>query len=192
MTLGNVAKKLTHRRINVLLSVILLLLAGYILIWPFLPSLSWWARHDAPVISAIARPSVKIEAIPDTNTLVIPSLGLREEVFEGESEYTVNRGVWRRPKSSTPATGSNTVLVGHRFTYSGKSVFYNLDKINTGDEILVYWDDKAYSYKVESSIVLPPEAVEVEAPTDDSVLTLYTCTPLLTAKDRLVVRARLQ
>lgn len=180
------------RLFNVLLSFVLIILAAYIIVWPFLPSISWWAQHDAPVISAIARPTSNRQQIPDTNTLIIPALGLQEAILEGDSEYTVNGGVWRRPKSSTPAAGSNTVLVGHRFTYSGKSVFYNLDKVKTGDEILVYWDEKAYTYKVESAIVLPPEAVEVEAPTDDSVLTLYTCTPLLTAKDRLVVRARLQ
>lgn len=179
------------RRFNALLSVVLILLALYIIVWPFLPSLTWWARHDAPVISAIAKPNVKTEAIPDTNTLVVPSLDMREVVHEGESEYTVNLGVWHRPKSSNPENGSNTVLVGHRFTYSGESVFYNLDKVKVGDDILLYWNKKPYAYKVESTIVLPPEAVEVEAPTEGSVLTLYTCTPLLTAKDRLVVRARL-
>jgi sortase A len=186
------SSKVTLRRTNTLLSIVLILLALYIIVWPFLPSLSWWARYDAPVISGIAKPNVNRSTIPDTNTLVIPSLGLQEAIHEGESEHTVNKGVWHRPGSSSPDQGSNTVLVGHRFTYSGKSVFYNLDKVRAGDEILLYWDDKSYTYKVESTIVLPPEAVEVEAPTDDAVLTLYTCTPLLTAKDRLVVRARLQ
>jgi sortase (surface protein transpeptidase) len=31
----------------------------------------------------------------------------------------------------------------------------------------------------------------VEAPTDEHILTLYTCTPLWSAKDRLVIKARL-
>jgi sortase A len=132
-----------------------------------------------------------MEPIPSENTLIIKSLGMREKIFEGESIYTVNRGVWRRPHTSTPDQGGNTVMVGHRFTYSGQSVFYNLDKVKQGDEITVFWNSKAYTYVVDGIGVVPPEAVEVEAPTAEPRLTLYTCAPLLTAKDRLVIRAKL-
>lgn len=191
MKLGGVFKKITHKRINTLLSLVLLLLAGYIILWPFLPSLNWWVRFEAPVISAITKPRVERAEVPDTNTLVMPALGLSEQILEGPGIETVNKGVWRRPNTSTPDQGSNTVLVGHRFTYAGNSVFYNLDKVKVGDEITLYWYQKPYLYKVDQVVTVPSEAVSVEALTTDPVLTLYTCTPLLTAKDRLVIRARL-
>jgi sortase A len=185
-----VAKKITNRRINTLLSVVLLLQALYILVWPFLPGITWWVRHDVPIVSGLTAPKVDLDVIPEENTILIPSLGLTEKIHEGADISTVHRGVWRRPGSSTPNQGSNTVLVGHRFTYDGVSVFYNLDKVKIGDEIVVYWQREPHRYKVDQIVVVPPEAVEAEEPTVDSVLTLYTCTPLLTAKDRLVVRAR--
>jgi sortase A len=185
-----VAKKITNRRLNTLLSLVLLLQALYILVWPFLPGITWWVRHDVPIVSGLTAPKVDVALVPEENTLIIPSLGLKEKIHEGPDISAVNRGVWRRPQSSTPIQGSNTVLVGHRFTYDGVSVFYNLDKVKVGDEIVVYWQQEPHRYKVDQIVVVPPEAVEAEAPTVDSVLTLYTCTPLLTAKDRLVVRAR--
>jgi sortase A len=83
-------------------------------------------------------------------------------------------------------------LVGHRFTYAGAAVFYNLDKVKSGDQIIVYWHGKAYEYKVFNISQVSPNKASVEAPTNESILTLYTCTPLLTAKDRLVIQAVLE
>lgn len=182
---------MTLRRANNFLTVILVLLALYIMAWPLLPSLSWWLRFDAPLVSRITAPRIDLKQIPLENTLLIPTLGLREKIHEGKDISTVNRGVWRRPAASSPDHGSNTVLVGHRFTYGGQSVFYNLNKINQDEEIIVYWGDRPYTYRVFEISVVPPDAIEIEGDTKDSILTLYTCTPLLTAKDRLVVKARL-
>ena len=181
---------ITLRRINSELTGILFVLAFYIIAWPFLPGLTWWIRHDAPVLASITTPRISQE-IPVEDTLIINSLGLKEKIYEGESVYTVNQGVWRRPNTSTPDRGGNTVLVGHRFTYSGQSVFYNLDKIKQDDEITVYWKSKPYSYRVYEISVVPPTATYVEQPTSDEILTLYTCAPLLTARDRLVIKAKL-
>ena len=79
------------------------------------------------------------------------------------------------------------MLVGHRFTYDGPATFYSLDKVSIGDNIVVYWSSREYDYRVESIKVVPPTAIEVEAPTKDAQLTIYTCTPLWSAKNRLVI-----
>ena len=39
--------------------------------------------------------------------------------------------------------------------------------------------------------VVDPTQIEIEAPTDDPILTLYTCTPVWTAAQRLIVRSKL-
>jgi len=182
------------RKLNTGLSIVLFFLGLYILVWPLLPAISWWLQHSAPVISSPVNVSISIGdlKIPADNSLFLPSLDLQEKILEGESVKTVNRGIWRRPLSSTPDMGSNTVLVGHRFTYSGHAVFYNLDKLKPGDPIIAFWQGKAYKYKVTSISVVPPEAVSIEASTVQPILTLYTCTPLWSVKDRLVVQASLE
>lgn len=155
--------------------------------------ISWWLKHNAPIVSSPISNSIKVDSIsvPDKNTLIIPKIGVTQDILEGDSVTTVDKGPWRRPASSTPDNGSNTVIAGHRFSYSGGGVFYNLDKVSLGDQIIMFWDGKIYEYRVTDKLEVTPEQVSIEAPTNESVLTLYTCAPLLTAKNRLVIRARL-
>lgn len=178
------------RATNHLLSLAVIALAGYITIWPFLPTVTWWARHEAPVFSSA--PTVILQpTIPQQNTLVIPSLGLTQLIHEGLGEATLNKGVWRRPLSSSPDKQSNTVLTGHRFTYSGHSVFYYLDKVQVGEQIHIFWESKRYTYTVAQLLEVSPDRGEIEAATAEPTLTIYTCTPVWSAKNRLVIQATL-
>jgi LPXTG-site transpeptidase (sortase) family protein len=183
----------TLRTINKGLFVVLVLLAAYIMAMPLLPAADWWVKHEAPIISNPPKTKVEVPVahIPTTNMLYIPALDLTQTILEGTSIATVDRGVWRRPATSTPDAASNTVLVGHRFTYNGNGVFYHLDKLKVNDQIIVYWQGKAYEYMVFDVSEVPPTQISIESPTDDPTLTLYTCTPLVTAQNRLVIKARL-
>lgn len=178
------------RRGNDFLSLIIVVLALYIIVVPFLPSIDWWVRYQAPVISSA--PTVDITGSrPTGNTLVIPALGMSQAIHEGQYASTLSKGVWHRPATSTPDKQSNTVLSGHRFTYSGKSVFYYLDKIKVGDPVYVYWDGKQYHYEVTQLLEVSPDAGSIEDATNEPRLTIYTCTPLWSAKNRLVIQAKL-
>lgn len=172
-------------RLNRALLVFIVLCNAYVLLSPFMPEISFQLRQIQPVKSEIKLSELDVSR----NLLVIPKLNMSEEILEGEGIETVNRGVWRRPQTSTPDKGSNTVLVGHRFTYDGASVFYHLDKLDIGDDISVIWNGKLKNYKITDERVVPATAVEVEDPTVDEILTLYTCTPLWSAIDRLVYTA---
>jgi sortase A len=131
------------------------------------------------------------EAIPAENTVVIPRLQLQQTIHENKNpQWGLAKGVWHDPHSSAPDQGKNTVLTGHRFTYAGAAVFYHLDKVQPDDPIVVYWNKKKYTYKVHSIKVAPPTDSSVVAQTDDHTLTIYTCTPLITAKNRLIIIAK--
>jgi LPXTG-site transpeptidase (sortase) family protein len=186
--------KLNLRQFNNGLSVVVLILSAYIFLMPVMPAASWWAQHQAPLISKPATAKTPPPQAPNTppdHTLVIPSLAMQETIHEGRNEATLSKGVWKLPTSSTPEKGSNTVMAGHRYTYSGSGVFYHLDKVKTGDLIYIYWGDKRYTYDVNKVEEVPPTEVSVEAPTQDSIVTVYTCTPLWSFKDRLVIQAKL-
>ena len=188
----NVTNLFTLRAFNNLLTLVVILLALYIAALPFAPKLAWWAQHEAPLISEKAETIVPANnPTPTENTLVIPKLSMEQLVHEGSSASALKNGIWHRPQTSSPDKASNTVLAGHRFTYSGQSVFYNLDKLERGDQIVLYWDGKRYDYSVTDSLVVPPTQVAIEDPTSEALLTLYTCTPLWSAKDRLVIQAKL-
>lgn len=182
---------ITHKRINNTLAALVALAALYIFVLPFMPAVSWWVKHDAPLVGAQA-PAVlsSTDSIPADNTLVIPKIDLRTGIHGG-SITSLNKGAWHIPDSGEPDLGGNTVIAGHRFTYSGSAVFYNLDKVQKSDMVYVYWEGKRYEYIIEAINVVPPTDTSLVAPTHSPILTIYTCTPVWSAKDRLVITARL-
>ncbi len=177
---------------NNALSLVVIGLFIYVLVYPLLPGIAFRARtalhQKPPLVTAVEKGTDKPT---DENMLIIPRLLMQEKINEGKTIAALRNGTWRRPNTSTPDKNSNTVIVGHRFTYNGAAVFYNLDKVKVDDEIVVYWNKKKYVYTVERIKEVPPTAIEVEDSTSEERLTLYTCTPIWSAKNRLVVQAKL-
>jgi len=165
---------------------------------PFLPNVQFWVKKSTNTYPQLVKQNLPdkpkdAEVIPAENTLVIPSLGMQQVVYDGPTATTLRKGVWHRPHTSNPSMGSNTVLVGHRFTYTQpQGVFYHLDKVKVDDLVVLYWQGKKYTYKVTNILIVEPDKIEIEAPTDNPLLTLYTCTPLWSAKQRLVIQAALE
>lgn len=189
-----------HQRFNDVLSIVVVFVALYILVLPFVPQLTlWWQKRNDKTQGYVYQtrltedPAVEeVQApIPEGKRLVLPTIQLDEEVHEGEKFWTLSKGLWRRPNTSTPDRGGNTVIVGHRFTYNGPAQFYHLDKMQIGDKFPLYWEGVEYDYEVFDISVVSALEVSVESPTDDPILTIYTCTPLWSAKDRLVIKSRL-
>ncbi len=185
--------------INNALTVLVFILGLYILITPFTPVLSlWWQNsfggdgYNYSGRLANTASSDASQPAPKDSRLVIPAIHLDEPIVVGDDPANIDKGVWHRPNTSTPDLGSNTVLVGHRWDYGRTTaVFYNLDKLKTGDLFALWWDGKEYVYRVSGHKIVEPTAVEVEDPTGKPMVTLYTCTPIWTAKQRLVVTADL-
>jgi LPXTG-site transpeptidase (sortase) family protein len=195
--------KLSH--VNSLLLVLVILINGYVILAPALPALLFrWDNRGGTKekqLTALVHTPVKASqpqpaAAPQPNHVIIPSMLLNQPILEGPVRNTysiLEKGIWRWPLGSTPDKGSNTVLIGHRFTYTNpKGIFYYLNKVSVGDEIGLWWSNKEYIYKVSSITEVPPTDVAIEDATPDARLTLFTCTPLWNPHDRLVVVAELE
>ncbi len=189
------------RVFNNLLTVVVVGLGLYIMASPLLPHFDlWWAKFQDNTggvrYSGVLAVENEVETenlveAPKDNRLVIPGIQLDEGVIVGQDVNLVNIGVWHRPKTSTPDQGSNTVLVGHRFSYNSPATFYHLDKMDHGDKFAIWWEGKEYVYEVFQTVVVAPSAIEIEGPSEEPMVTLYTCTPVWTAANRLVIKARL-
>lgn len=187
---------ITHRRFNNVFSIFVAFVAIYILIAPFLGDIAyWWGKRTNKtggyVYVSKDSPKKDLKNIPKENRIVIPSLLINQEIFEGSNALTLKKGLWHRPNTSTPNKGGNTVIAGHRFTYAEKPPFYLLDKLKENEKFSVYWQGKEYLYKVNKISTVSPYALEVESNTPEPMITLYTCTPLWTVRNRLVIQARL-
>lgn len=185
-----------HRRLNDLLTICVVLLALYIVLAPLMPAIQQSLRQHRGFATPSYIPPTPSEAPPqsppvDTNRLVIPSIGLNDEILQGSSVATVDRGLWLRPRSEQPGSGGNSVIVGHRYSYNASVAhpFYSLDDVSVGEPMYVVWSGTLHTFVVREKKVVPPNDLTVEAPSQEARLTLYTCTPLWTSKNRLVIVA---
>jgi LPXTG-site transpeptidase (sortase) family protein len=132
-----------------------------------------------------------------SNRLIVPKIGVNAPIVEGSGVEILDRetGVWRHPESSLPGSNGNTILAGHRFQYlpPNTTTFYNLDKMQIGDKILIVQNGTEYIYEVFETVEVTPDQTEHLAGTDGNTdeLTLYTCAPLGRNDKRFVVKSRL-
>lgn len=181
--------RISLRQFNNGLSLVVVALCLYVILAPLWPQVAYQIDRKAPLVAQAEGKGDGPEKIPKENTLVIPSMNLQQELHGG-GEEALNKGIWHMPGTGSPETGGNMVLSGHRFTYGGPAVLYHMDKVKEGDKIVIYWKEKKHEYRVERVFVVPPTAVEIQDQTKDPLLTIYTCTPLVTAANRLVIQAR--
>lgn len=119
------------------------------------------------------------------NRLYLPKINVDVPVvpIDGSETAALEKGAINRASTSgNPEDGGNFVLAAHRFNLGltpdktrAKSPFYHLDKVVPGDDIFVDYHGKRYAYKVVEVKSVKPDAVEIEQPTENSRLTLYTC-----------------
>jgi sortase A len=119
----------------------------------------------------------------------IPKIGAEHAVIEGVGLADLRKGPGHYPGTPLPGEAGNAAVAGHRTTYGGP--FNRLDELSPGDPIEVTTVRGSFTYRVEGSTVVRPEQVEVLRPTSDARLTLTTCNPKYSAKQRLVVVATL-
>ncbi|MFZ1248931.1 MAG: sortase [Candidatus Saccharimonadales bacterium] len=202
------------RRANLALLLLIILLNSYIITLPFLPNVVFWwhsrsssaektltsrilePKKTAPDSSGtITKPSEAPTFHADSthDGLIIPKMLLETPLVEGpmhDSFNLLNQGAWRLPIANSPDKGGNTVIAGHRFSYTGpRGIFYFLNKLAPGDLIGLWYHGKLYQYTVSTTRTVAASEVSVQEPTLDTRLTLYTCTPLFNPVNRLVVVA---
>ena len=148
----------------------------------------------------------KMVVLPSDDRLVIPRIGKNVPLvavpnhknwnqLEKNIQSGLRKGVVVHPISRTPGNAGNFFLTGHSSFYRWdpgrfKDVFALLHEVKIGDTVQIFWKNKNFEYIVREKKVVAPTEVEVLAQPDDrEILTLMTCTPVGTNKNRLIVVA---
>lgn len=140
--------------------------------------------------------------------VAIPAIDVETLVVEGTSPAALRAGAGHYPNTPLPGQAGNVAIAGHRTTYGRP--FNRLDELRVGDEIWlstpvgdhVYrvaaptgFDDCRQSEEVAAAgigaCITHPKDWQVIAPTSEAALTLTTCHPKGSARERLVIRAEL-
>lgn len=86
-----------------------------------------------------------------------------------------------------PGEPGNSILYGHNWT----SLFGNLPKTKPGERVDIgFSDGSMQQFIVEYTSIVSPDEIEIIEQTEDTRITLYTCTGFLDSK-RFVVVAKL-
>jgi sortase A len=130
----------------------------------------------------------------------IPRFGEKfaRPLYEGTTREVLQRGVGHYVGTALPGELGNFAMAGHRTTY-GKP-FNRIAELRKGDVVLVETKDTWYVYRVSGHEIVPPSQVSVllpvpnepDAEPSEAVLTMTSCHPEFSARERYVVHATLQ
>ena len=159
-----------------------------------------------------SKKDVKFDIVPYDNRIIIPKIGKNiplvdvrldsgfdldhiENIFMEE----LQKWVVRYPGTSLPWQTWNAFIFWHSSNYPWLKWQYNdvfalLDKLSPGDEIIVYYWQKKYTYTMKEKTVVKPWNVKALQSRDPSKkeLSLMTCWPIGTNINRLIVFAELK
>jgi sortase A len=143
-----------------------------------------------PIVQSLANLPVPTPAPDQAIRIEIPSLTLDAPVVQGDGWDELKKGVAQHIGSANPGETGNVVLSAHNDVYG--ELFRNLDKLQPGDQVILYSAFKQFVYVVDRTEIVEPTAVEIMASTGIPSVTLISCYPYLVDKQRIVVFARLQ
>jgi sortase A len=147
-------------------------------------------NHLRPMVQSLANIAPPPSAPDQAVRIQIPSLNVDAPIVQGDGWEQLKKGVGQYVGSAKPGDNGNVVLSAHNDVYG--ELFRYLDKLVPGDQIVVYTQQRQYTYIVDRTILVEPTAVEVMASTGNPTVTLISCYPYLVDKQRIVVFARLQ
>lgn len=178
--------------------------------------LDYWYQNDftdSPTTNNITAPNIsqqvtstseiKKVVLPkiDNNHVKIEAIGLDAPIsWRVKNDTTdvaaaLKSGVIHIDGTALPGEKGNIFITGHSSNYvwakgDYNSVFANINKLVSGDFILIKYQEKNYLYAVVDQKVVSATDVSVLEDGNGYDLTLMTCWPLGTAYKRLIVSAK--
>ncbi len=143
----------------------------------------------APTTTAPAPPPPPPDEGGAVARIRIPDIGVDKIVVQGVSLSDLKRGPGHYPDTPLPGQAGNAAIAGHRTTYGAP--FNRIDELAPGDKVLVTTLQGAFEYEVSEQKIVTPSQVEVLDDFGDDRLTLTACHPKYSARQRIVVVAKL-
>ena len=121
----------------------------------------------------------------------LPRIGVDKIVVAGVEKDDLKKGPGHYPETPLPGQLGNAAIAGHRTTFG--QPFFDVDKLDVGDEIIVTTLAGRYVYRVTGQQIVSPSDYQVISTTDPTkaTLTLTSCHPKYTARERIIIFAEL-
>lgn len=180
-----------------LLSFALLMGAAGVIGYPFYTNL-YQNRLQGQLDRQLASPELRDAylnrdvGVGDSLTRIqIPRIGVDVVVVEGTTASALKAGAGHYPSTPLPCEVGNVAIAGHRTTYGRP--FHDLDQLEPGDRIILETPvgECTYELDFEPFIVAPNQVGVVANTPEEARLTLTTCHPKGSARQRLIATAKM-
>jgi sortase A len=133
--------------------------------------------------------------------IIIPRMDLDIVVVQGTDTSSLQKGPGHYTASPNPATaeagdgsafpgqGKTVGIAGHRTTYLAP--FRRLDELKPGDEIKLELPYGTFTYKMQKTKIVDPNAIGIVHDVGYDRLVLTACNPLYSASQRIAAFAKL-
>ena len=128
--------------------------------------------------------------------IVIPAINMDEIVVEGTDVDALRKGPGHYSWTPMPGQPGNASIAGHRTTYGAP--FANIGNLRPGDRITVQTAQGEFIYEVlaqdsptKGYLIVSPDRVDLLRDKGSNLLTLTSCHPRFSNRQRIVVQAKL-
>ena len=128
--------------------------------------------------------------------IVIPAINMDEIVVEGTDVDALRKGPGHYSWTPMPGQPGNVSIAGHRTTYGAP--FANIGNLRPGDRITTQTAQGEFVYEVlaqdsptKGYLIVSPDRVDLLRDKGNNLLTLTSCHPRFSNRQRIVVQAKL-
>ena len=150
------------------------------------------SKKPHPTTSTTLNPKYQV-APPEGGTIgeiVIPKISVDWIFREGVQLADLAQGPGHYPGTPLPGQIGDAAIAGHRTTHGAP--FFRVDELAPGDQIHIRTLAGSYTYVVaQAPFAVDPTDYAVVANTPDAELTLTSCNPRYSARQRIVIKAKL-
>jgi sortase A len=118
----------------------------------------------------------------------VSRLGLNMILVDGTDHDSLVRGPGVDRRTHLPGEGQLVYIAGHRTTYGAP--FARIDRLRTGDRIVLDMPYGHFVYRVTSHVIVPAEDVDRLVSRGREEIALQACHPRFSARERYIVYAR--
>jgi sortase A len=147
-------------------------------------------EHLRPLVQSLFNAPLPTPGPAQAIRIRIPALHVDAPVVQGDGWEQLKKGVGQHLGTGNPGERANLVFSAHNDIFG--EIFRDLERLNPGDLVILYTNQRAYTYIVVDTKIVMPTAVEVMDNTPQASVTLISCYPYLKDTQRIVVIARLQ
>jgi sortase A len=161
-----------------------------------------WRHGGAGGAGSFEKPADLLRPIPLGSGVAIIRIprfgrGWAKVIVEGVGVADLKKGPGHYPGTQLPGQVGNFVVSGHRTTHGAP--FNRVDELKPGDAIVIETKDTWYTYRVDHTEIVSPTAIDVTYPVPHErgakpnapMITLTSCNPKYSARQRIIVFGKL-